>query len=31
MQARLSALMPYRAAADVLLHLLPINAGKSPA
>jgi hypothetical protein len=30
MQARLPALMPYRAAADTLLHLLPIDAGKSP-
>jgi hypothetical protein len=30
LQARLSALMPYRVAADVLLHLLPINAGRSP-
>jgi hypothetical protein len=29
-QARLSALMPYRVAADGLLHLLPIDAGKSP-
>ena len=30
LQARLSALMPYRVAADLLLHLLPIDAGKSP-
>jgi hypothetical protein len=30
LQARLSALMPYRVAADVMLHLLPIDAGKSP-
>jgi hypothetical protein len=30
LQARLSALMPYRVAADVLLHLLPIDAGRSP-
>jgi hypothetical protein len=30
LQARLSALMPYRVAADVLMHLLPIDAGKSP-
>jgi hypothetical protein len=30
LQARLSALMPYRVAADVMLYLLPINAGKSP-
>jgi hypothetical protein len=30
LQARLSALMPFRVAADVLQHLLPINAGKSP-
>jgi hypothetical protein len=30
LQARLSALMPYRVAADVLLHLLPIDAGTSP-
>jgi hypothetical protein len=30
LQARLSALMPYRVAADVLPHLLPIDAGKSP-
>jgi len=30
LQARLSALMPYRVAADVLLYLLPIDAGKSP-
>jgi hypothetical protein len=30
LQARLSALMPYRVAADVLQHLLPIDAGKSP-
>jgi hypothetical protein len=29
-QARLSALMPYRVAADALLHPLPIDAGKSP-
>jgi hypothetical protein len=28
--ARLSALMPYRVAADVLQHLLPIDTGKSP-
>ena len=30
LRARLSALMPYRVAADVMLHLLPISAGKSP-
>jgi hypothetical protein len=30
LQARLSALMTYRVATDVLLHLLPIDAGKSP-
>jgi len=30
LRARLSALMPYRIAADVLQHLLPIDAGKSP-
>jgi hypothetical protein len=30
LQARLSALMPYRVAAEVLQHLLPIDAGKSP-
>ena len=30
LQARLSALMPYRVAADVLEHLLPIDAGMSP-
>jgi hypothetical protein len=30
MQARLSALMPFRVAAEVLLHVLPIDAGKSP-
>jgi hypothetical protein len=30
LQARLSALMPYRVAADLLLHLLPIDAAKSP-
>jgi len=30
LQARLSALMPYRVAADVMLHLLPVDAGKSP-
>ena len=30
LQARLSALMTYRVAADVLRHLLPIDAGKSP-
>jgi hypothetical protein len=29
LQARLSALMPYRVAADVLQHLLPIDAGRS--
>jgi hypothetical protein len=29
LQARLSALMPFRVAADVLQHLLPIDAGKS--
>jgi len=29
-QARLSALMTYRVAADILVHLLPIDAGKSP-
>jgi hypothetical protein len=30
LQARLSALMPFRVAADVLQHLLPIDAGKNP-
>ncbi len=30
LQARLSALMTYRVAADVLTHLLPIDAGKIP-
>ena len=30
LQARLSALMPYRVAADVLQHLLSIDAGRSP-
>jgi len=30
LQARLSALMPYRVAADVLQHLLPLDAGTSP-
>jgi hypothetical protein len=30
MQARLSALMPYRVAADVMQHLLPIDAGQAP-
>ena len=30
LRARLSALMPYRVAADVMLHLLPIDAGTSP-
>lgn len=30
LQARLSALMPYRVAADVLQQLLPIDAGTSP-
>ncbi len=30
LQARLSALMPYRVAADVMRHLLPIDAGTSP-
>jgi hypothetical protein len=30
LQARLSALMPYRVAADMLQHLLPIDAGTSP-
>jgi hypothetical protein len=30
LQAGLSALMTYRVAADVLMHLLPIDAGKSP-
>jgi hypothetical protein len=30
LRARLSALMSYRVAADVLQHLLPIDAGKSP-
>jgi hypothetical protein len=30
LQARLSAPMPYRVAADVLQHLLPIDAGTSP-
>jgi hypothetical protein len=29
LQARLSALMPHRVAADVLQHLLPIDSGKS--
>jgi hypothetical protein len=29
LQAPLSALMPFRVAADVMLHLLPIDAGKS--
>jgi hypothetical protein len=29
LQAQLSALMPFRVAADVLQHLLPIDAGKS--
>jgi hypothetical protein len=29
-QARLSALMPYRVAADVQQHLLPLDAGTSP-
>src|ERR1700733_12438139 len=29
-QTRLSALMPYRVAADVMQHLLPIDAGTSP-
>ena len=30
LQARLSALMPYRVAAELLQHLLPIDAGRSP-
>jgi hypothetical protein len=30
LQARLSAMMPYRIAADLLQHLLPIDAGTSP-
>jgi hypothetical protein len=30
LQARLSALMTYRVAAEVLVHLLPVDAGKSP-
>jgi hypothetical protein len=30
LQARLSALMTFRVVADVLVHVLPINAGKSP-
>ena len=30
MQARLSAPMPYRVAADMLQHLLPIDVGTSP-
>lgn len=30
LRARLSALMPYRVAADVMQHLLPISAGKCP-
>ena len=30
LQAWLSALMPYRVAADVMQHLLPIDAGTSP-
>jgi hypothetical protein len=30
LQARLSALMPYRVAAEVMQHLLPIDAGTSP-
>src|SRR4051812_47142255 len=30
LQARFSALMPYRVAADVLQHLLPIDAGTGP-
>ena len=30
LQARLSALMPYRVAADLLQYVLPIDAGKSP-
>jgi hypothetical protein len=30
LQARLSALRPFRVAAEVLQHLLPIDAGKSP-
>ena len=30
LRARLSALMPFRVAADVMQHLLPISAGKSP-
>ena len=30
LQARLSALMPFRVAADMLQHLLPVDAGTSP-
>ena len=30
LQARLSALMTYRVAAEVMVHLLPLDAGKSP-
>jgi hypothetical protein len=30
LRAHLSALMPYRVAAGVLAHLLPVEAGKSP-
>jgi hypothetical protein len=30
LQARLSALMPYRVAADLLQHVLPVDAGTSP-
>jgi hypothetical protein len=30
LQARFSALMPFRVAAEVLVHVLPIDAGKSP-
>jgi hypothetical protein len=30
LQAQLSALMPYRVAVDLLQHLLPIDAGRSP-
>jgi hypothetical protein len=30
LRARLSALMPYRVAAELMLHLLPVDAGKSP-
>ncbi len=30
LQARLSALMPFRVGAEVLVHMLPVDAGKSP-